>query len=93
MLDREIVAEPLSNDLLAVSRTTILPKYRGENYGNRVMRKIIETVGYHCGAVVMRRENETGGDVGLVAEKEPSYNTLMEIQPTKDPSILLVAPY
>ena len=52
----------------------------------RVMRKIAETVGYHCGAVVLRPQNvvdvETSADVA--AEQEPAYG----FRPTRNPKIL-----
>ena len=54
VLDSGIVGESFSNDLLALHSIAILPDYRGRRYGLRVMRKVVETIGYQCGAVVLR---------------------------------------
>jgi len=53
-LDSEIVGDWISNDVLALHTISILPGYRGRQYGLRVTRKIIETVGNHCGAVILK---------------------------------------
>lgn len=93
VLDRDLVTEPMSNDLLAVSSVTILPEYRGHEYGMRGVRKITETVGYHCGAVVMRSEDRLGAAPEIIAEEEPGYGGLAGFLPTNDPSVLLVVSY
>jgi len=54
VLDSGIVGESFSNDLLALHTIVILPDHRGRRYGLRVTRKVIETIGYQCGAVVLR---------------------------------------
>ena len=54
VLDPEIVGESFSNDALALHSISILPAFRGRKYGLRVTRKIAETVGYQCGAVVLK---------------------------------------
>ena len=53
-IDEAIIQEPMSNDVLVFHSISILPEYRGKQYGLRVTRKIIETIGYHCGAVLLR---------------------------------------
>ena len=53
-LDTDIVGDWFSNDVLALHTISILPEYRGRQYGLRVTKKIIETVGSHCGAVVLK---------------------------------------
>lgn len=93
VFDRDIVTEPLSNDLLAVSAVAILPGYHGHDYGTRVVRKIVETVGYHCGAVMMRSDGVAGTVPEIVAEEEPVHGAPIEFQLTRDPSILLVVLY
>jgi len=67
--------------------------YRGRNYGLRVARKIVETVGYHCGAVVVNRESLAEGDIepGGVGEEAPAYGIELELRPTKNPSIYCVS--
>ena len=54
VLDTEIVGETFSNDVLALHTIAILPEFRGREYGLRVTKKIVETVGNQCGAVVLR---------------------------------------
>ena len=54
VLDGEIIGEALSNDVLALHMITIYPEHRGRKYGLRVTQKIVETVGYQCGAVVLK---------------------------------------
>jgi len=71
VLDQDLVAEPMSNDLLAVSAVTILPDYRGHDYGTRLVRNIVETVGYHCGAVVKMKEDKAETAPQIVSEEEP----------------------
>ena len=53
-LDSEIVGDWISNDVLALHTISILPEFRGRQYGLRVTRKIIETVGSRCGVVVVK---------------------------------------
>ena len=53
-IDEAIIQEPMSTDVLALHSISILPEYRGNQYGLHVTRKIIETIGYHCGAVLLR---------------------------------------
>lgn len=53
-IDASIIQEPMSNDVLVLHSISILPEYRGKRYGLHVTRKIMETIGYHCGAVLLR---------------------------------------
>jgi len=54
VLDSGVVGESFSNDLLVLHSIAILPDFRGRRYGLRVTRKVVETIGYQCGAVVLR---------------------------------------
>ena len=54
VLDSEIVADSIFNDVLALHTISILPQYRGHQHGLLATRKIIETLGSHCGAVVLK---------------------------------------
>jgi hypothetical protein len=53
VLDSEIVADSIFNDVLALHTISILPQYRGHQHGLLATRKIIEALGSHCGAVVL----------------------------------------
>lgn len=53
-IDASIIQEPMSNDVLVLHSISILPECRGKRYGLHVTRKMIETIGYHCGAVLLR---------------------------------------
>ena len=55
-LDRNIVGKDviISNDVLVLHSIAILRTYRGRGYGLAISRKLIETIGYGCGAVLLR---------------------------------------
>ena len=55
-LDRGIVGEDaiISDDVLVLHSIAILRAYRGRGYGLAIGRKLIETIGYGCGAVLLR---------------------------------------
>ena len=53
-LDTSIVEYPTSNDVLVLHSIAILPRYRGRKYGLRVTQKMVATIGYHCGAILLR---------------------------------------
>ena len=106
VIDPEIVDEPLSNDVLVLHKIAILPEYRGRKYGLRVTRKIVETLGYRCAAVVLRptplqfsEEPEWNERMGMSAfstdektatEKLTAHWGALDLTPTKDPSIYFV---
>lgn len=53
-INETIVEQPMSQDVLVLHSISILPEYRGNRYGILVTRKIMETIGYHCGAVLFK---------------------------------------
>lgn len=85
MLDPELMTVAMSNDLLAVYSVSILPEYRSRDYGLRVVRKISETIGYRCGAVVMNADVLT--EVGIEAGGTPDDPNALDLYPTQNPTI------
>lgn len=85
MLNQELIGYKMSNDLLAVRSVSILPEYRSGDYGLRVVRKIVETVGYHCGAVVI--DSDVLAEASIETEGAPENPKALELQPTKNPTI------
>ena len=53
-LDHSIVEDPFFQDVLVLHKIAILPEYRGSGYGLKVTKKVIETMGCQCGAVLLR---------------------------------------
>jgi hypothetical protein len=55
-LDRDVVGEDtiISDNVLVLHSIAILRAYRGRGYGLAISRKLIETIGYGCGAVLLR---------------------------------------
>lgn len=85
VLDREIVEEPMSNDLLAIHSVALSAEYR--RYVPRVVGKIGGTIGYHCGAVVMGNDDV---EPDVVAETAPGYLQPYQLAPTKNSSIQII---
>lgn len=85
MLNQELISYKMSNDLLAIRSVSILPEYRSRNYGVRIVHKIAETVGYHCGAVVI--DSGVLAEAGIETEGEPDNLKALELRPTKNPMI------
>jgi GNAT superfamily N-acetyltransferase len=54
LINETIVEQPMSQDVLVLHSLSILPEHRGNRYGLLVTRKIMETIGYHCGAVLFK---------------------------------------
>jgi hypothetical protein len=93
VLDRKIVGEAMSNDLLAVHAVSLHPGHQKESYRLRLLRKIAETVGYHCGAVIVSfsHTDSSGEEPDVIAESEPLYGVPFELRPMKNPSIWAVS--
>lgn len=45
---------PKSNDILVLHRIEIHKDYQGKNFGILISRKIIDYLGYNCGAILIR---------------------------------------
>jgi hypothetical protein len=88
MLNQELIGYEMSNDLLAVRSVSILPEYRSRDYGLRIVRKIAETVGYHCGAVVIG--SNVLAEAGIEPEGVSDNPNALELQPTKNPTIYCI---
>ena len=84
-LDEELMSVAMSNDLLAVRSVSILPKYRSRGYGLRVVRKLAETIGYRCAAVVM--DADVLSEAGIEAEGAPDNPNALVLHPTGNPTI------
>jgi hypothetical protein len=52
-IDPAIVENPVSNDVLVIHSLTVQAKYHGQRVEEHIIRTIAETIGYHCGAVVL----------------------------------------
>ena len=109
-LDSSVVEEPISDGVLVLHSIAIRPEHRGKGYGLRVTRKIIETLGYRCGAVLLKpaplqfsaREADKewmsrmgmsafGTDREIAIRKLTDYWNVLDLRPTKDPSIYCIA--
>jgi hypothetical protein len=53
-IDRKLVEMPRSNDILILHRIEINKKYQGRNFGIIISKKVIEYLGYNCGAILIR---------------------------------------
>ena len=53
-IDEKLVEMPRSNDILILHRIEINKKYQGRKFGIIISEKIIEYLGYNCGAILIR---------------------------------------
>lgn len=53
-IDENLVEMPRSNDILILHRIEIKKEYQGRNFGIIITRKIIEYLGYNCGAILIK---------------------------------------
>jgi hypothetical protein len=53
-IDEKLVETPRSNDILILHRIEINKKYQGRNFGIEISKKVIEYLGYNCGAILIR---------------------------------------
>jgi hypothetical protein len=81
-IDPSVVEDRISNDVLVIHSLTVQVKYQGQGVEARIVRKIAETIGYHCGAVLMIPER-----VGIAGSDE------LDLEPTKDPVIFCLTAY
>ena len=76
-IDSSIVEEPFYNDVLVIHELVLEPKYQELGIESRIIRKIGDTLGYHCAAVVFEPER-----AGITEEDEIEY------VPSKSPSLV-----
>ncbi len=93
VLDPGIVGDAMSNDLLAVHAVSFSPEHRVDTYQSHVIREVAQTVGYHCGAVVVKPANVYGfdTDASIVGEPEPAYGPAFELHRTRNPDVRLIS--
>jgi hypothetical protein len=53
-IDDKLIEIPRSNDILILHRIEIEKNYQGKNFGIIISRKIIDYIGYNCGAILIR---------------------------------------
>jgi hypothetical protein len=53
-IDKKLVEMPRSNDILILHRIEINKKYQGRNFGIIISKKMIDYLGYNCGAILIR---------------------------------------
>ncbi len=90
VLDPGIVGDAMSNDLLAIHTISFSSEHQADTCQSRVIREVAQTVGYHCGAVVIKPANVSGINADVVGDPEPAYGAAFELQPTKSPDIQLI---
>ncbi|GAI73447.1 unnamed protein product, partial [marine sediment metagenome] len=66
-LKSDLVEMPVSNDVLVLHKIAIYPNFRGNKHGLTVTKKIIEVMGYNCGAILIR---PTPLQFSLISENE-----------------------
>ena len=54
VIDEKFIELGFSNNILALHELAILPEYRGHDYGLSIAKKIFDTFGSHCAAMVLR---------------------------------------
>ena len=79
-IDPLVVEDRISNDVLVIHSLTVRAKYHGMEA--RIIRTIAETIGYHCGTVLMIPER-----VGIAEGDE------LDLVPTRDPVISCLSAY
>ena len=75
-VDTSIVEEPFYNDVLVIHVLALTTDFQGLGLEARVIRKIADTLGYHCAAIVFDPDR-----VGITNENE------LELIPTKSSSL------
>ena len=75
-VDTSIVEEPFYNDVLVIHVLALTTDFQGLGLEARIIRKIADTLGYHCAAIVFDPDR-----VGITNENE------LELIPTKSSSL------
>ncbi len=80
-IDALIKEAPFSNDVLVVHALELQSEYQGQGLEARIVRKIGQTLGYHCAAVVFRPEHvglSEKDELGQRPTKNPSFRCLID---------------
>ncbi len=81
-VDSSIVEEPFYNDVLAIHALALTNDFRGLGLESRIIRKIADTLGYHCAAIVFDPDR-----VGIAEDDE------LELSPTKNSSLFALTDF
>ena len=82
IIDESIMEEPFYNDVLVIHALALTSDFRGLGLEARIIRKIADTLGYHCAAIVF-----APGQIGT------SEGEGLELAPTKNPSLFYFADF
>ena len=81
-VDTSIVEEPFYNDVLVIHALALTTGFRGLGLEARIIRKIANTLGYHCAAIVFDPDR-----VGITEDDE------LELTPTKTTSLFALTDF
>ena len=81
-VDLSIVEEPFYNDVLVIHALALTTDFQGLGLEARIIRKIGDTLGYHCAAIVFDPDR-----VGIAEDDE------LELSPTKNSSLLALTDF
>ena len=81
-VDSAVVEEPFYNDVLVIHALALTTDFRGLGLEARIIRKIADTLGYHCAAIVFDPDR-----VGIAEDDE------LELIPTKSSSLFALTDY
>jgi hypothetical protein len=81
-IDSSIVEEPFYNDVLVIHALGLTIDFRGLGLEARIIRKIADTLGYHCAAIVFDPDR-----AGVTADDE------LELSPTKNSSLFALTDF
>ena len=81
-VDSSIVEEPFYNDALVIHALALASEFQGLGLEARIIRKIADTLGYHCAAIVFDPDR-----VGIAEDDE------LELTPTKTSSLFALTDF
>jgi hypothetical protein len=81
-IEESIMEEPFYNDVLVIHTLVLADDFQGLGIEARIIRKIADTLGYHCAAIVF-----DPGQIGI------SYGEDLDLTPTKNPSLFCLADF
>jgi hypothetical protein len=81
-VDASIVEDPFYNDVLVIHALALTNDFRGLGLEAKIIRKIADTLGYHCAAIVFDPDR-----AGITDEDE------LELMPTKTSSLFALTDF